>query len=241
MNRILKVGICLLSLFCLSTSAARANPPTHKAQLAPEGSTWSEAFAIPPFESDEGSLQAVEIALTSNLGGSVTSHSFEASASEVTYGVEAQVTLYAPDGSTLLVLQPQTQTVSEIKGRDDVPFDGGASAPSEQEITGTATEILRLSDPALLGLFQGDEEIQLPVTGQVRGRYSGPGNVYAEFDTHISSELTLTYITNQGSSGDGISVVEQPAPSDNAALPDETDPEPQNAIQSQIFIPIIGN
>jgi hypothetical protein len=153
---------------------------------------WVENFTLPKFDSNLGTLKAVEITVDMNLSQQVKVENTGEGNSTINSSTESVLTLILPDGQDIKV------NVSQSISRDLSAFDGmiGFSGPSGINLTKSAssgTNTYPISD--ISGFIASTPGEELLINGMLKNRPSISvfGSASFEFLTGVGAGICIFY------------------------------------------------
>lgn len=191
MRHLLVATTCLLALFI---GSVRASEIGHQATVSPSGSQWAAGMAFPKFDPADGELRAVDIHLIGTVSGLAQYEGGEQEESSAFITVNADVELRRPDGTKLALVSPASQLDATLPAFDGALDLAGPAGQSSDQLDGTMSKTIRLTDEADLRLFIGEGEIELPTEGSVRSHVKGPGNFSAVVNALASANVVVEYV-----------------------------------------------
>lgn len=250
--RIATLCTCLLCAFSLFVTDAHAEQSTYSQSYGTEDPHLDETVTIPAFDPESGTLQAVEVTLYSRLEGLVFAQSLEQTDSTVQFIFTGDIRLTDSDGTVLATVEPQTGLEEQLEANtiENSEFPSSQlllGGQLERIISGEATKVVRLIDPATLEIFQESSEVTLPLQGETRGVFNGPGNFYAAMNVAVTAEVGIHYVYEsadipaQNTTDDSQAGI---SPGGNVSDSPETQSQlndPALRMNNQIFMPVIGN
>jgi len=184
------------ALILFMVGFAQASMVTYNDDVSLQTTNWYKSMDIPKFDPLWGSLYQIDFSLTGTVEGSAKYENLDASPQTITLKLQAKVTLWRPDLTVIVVVQPLVDQPDNAAAFDNVIDFDGDSGNTFDGLTNTATESVSSTDPADFALFTGIGNITLPVWGEAMSTASGGGNLISQFTTNAGAEAKVTYYYN---------------------------------------------
>ncbi|MCA3256356.1 MAG: choice-of-anchor E domain-containing protein [Alphaproteobacteria bacterium] len=183
----------------VAAPAFAAVTPTQTLSFGPNNTNWSTTFNFDKFDTNLGTLQAINITLNGTVLGSIQ---FENLGSPGTVNTSLSATIALANGvNPIVVTLPAasfTDTATSFDGTID--FDG-TSGSTRSGISSSAANSVTLTSAPAFALFSGLGQIPLTLSAMATSSGNGGGNLLTLFNTQASGSASL-YYTYQ-SSGPG--------------------------------------
>jgi hypothetical protein len=175
-------------------SPASAAVITHSAAIPSDQTDFSTTVSVPKFDPTLGTLLSVAFTLFGEVTGDLgVENRNRSNAVAVTSRLEATLTLFRPDGTTLVVTVPN-QVFTDSLARYDRTLDfGGTSGRTHAGIDASSSNSFASSLPFDLALFTGSGSIVLPMTANGTSSYDGTSNISFQADSDANGLVTVAY------------------------------------------------
>jgi len=175
----------------IAAPAFAAVTPTQTLFFGPATTNWSTDLDFDKFDTNLGTLQAINITLNGSVLGSIQYENL-GSGGTVNTSLAATITLF--NGLNPIVVTLPSANFSDTAGAYDgiIDFDG----PSGQTRTGvssSASNNATLTTPGAFAAFSGPGQITLSMTATGASAGSGLGNLITLFNTSASGSASLYY------------------------------------------------
>ncbi len=189
---------------------------------------WATTLAFQQFDPALGSLQAVGLLLTADIGGTVAIENLQPD--PATSAVTLVGTLVEDTPSDPLFsasVQPSTSSGPENLGAYDGTIDyAGPSGAIISGLTQTDSASTLQTASADSGPFVGTGTVPISVSGQVSVTESGPANLEMLTQTTAGAQVTLNYqygtVASGGDGGAGGVIIQIVNPPDFPSVPDQS-------------------
>ncbi len=193
----LRTASALAAAAAVATIAgtAQANVPVicFSDTISLQNTNWSDSITVPKFDPSLGQLQRVIFTLSANVEGSAAFESLDAAPATVTMSLQAMVTLFRPDNTTLNVVIPTANTSDGATAFDGTMDFGGTSGKTYANLSAMDDNQTDTTAAADLALFTGAGTITLPVTAMGTSSGTGAGNLLLQFLTQAGAEVEVCY------------------------------------------------
>ena len=177
-------------------SPASAAVITYSAEIPSDQTDFSTTVGIPKFDPTLGTLTSVSFTLFGEVTGDLwVENRNRSNAVTVTSKLEATLTLYHPDNTTIVVTVPR-QVFSDTLALYDRTLDfGGTSGRTHAAIdaSSSSSSSVTSSLPFDLALFTGPGSIILPMTANGTSSYDGTSNISFQADPDANGLVTVSY------------------------------------------------
>lgn len=167
--------------------------------VAVQSTNWTETATVNKFDASLGTLTGVRFTLFGEVLGDASAESLDASASQVTLEVEAEITASAAGlPGTLGVVIPVASVVENFSAYDGTTDFGGSSGVSSMGLAADDTDVNVFNDAATLAFFTGLGTADIDLAGVGTSSGSGSGNLLTQFATSAGGTITVEYIFDDG-------------------------------------------
>ena len=156
-----------------------------------EVTNWTDSRTVPPFDTETGTLTAVDISQTATITSSVAAESLDSEPTIITATVSGEVSVSVGDHSSLSVPHVQAGQFS-AEAYDGTSDWDGPSGHNFGEHTASDSNTVTVEGSAL-DLFTGPDSVSVDATVDATSNTSGSGNVLNLIATTASVEAALTY------------------------------------------------
>lgn len=180
---------------CLPTAQAAVISFSDSVPLST--TNWTHTISVPKFDPSLGTLDSVSFHLAGHVEGSARFESLDATKTNVTMRLAADIRLRRPDKTDLVISLPVANTSDLVS-----PYDGTIdfSGPSGRSYTGLSAsdsdtaELLAPLNPIDEDNFVGaGEVVSLIVRATGASRGMGAGNLVLLFATSASADVHVSY------------------------------------------------
>jgi hypothetical protein len=155
---------------------------------------WNATLTFPKFNPSLGSLTGIDFFLQGEVAGNVRFESRDAEPTRVKTNLQAEITLFRPDNSTIVATTPVEANSDSVMAYDHLLDFGGTSGRTYLGLTASASNSVDSPPPASdLALFTGLGTIALPIAAVGTSNGSGSGNLTLWFQTQAAALGRVTY------------------------------------------------
>lgn len=177
---------------------------TQTQTVADSPTDWDTTLAFQQFDPTLGSLQAVGLSLTGDIGGTVSIENLQPDAVSNTVSILGTVAASTPGFVLSTIVEPTAASGPENLGGYDGTVDyAGPSGVVVSDLTQIATASTLQAASADPGPFVGTGTVPVTVSGQASVVESGPANLAMLSHTTAGAEVTLDYQYGTVASGGG--------------------------------------
>lgn len=174
---------------------AKADTISFSASHPMSTTNWTDALAFPKFDPSLGTLTGIHFHLQGGVEGQVEFENMDSQPATVRTFLQAEITLYRPDRSIIILTIPVHDTIDNVTAFDGVLDFGGTSGRSYLGLTASDSSSADSPPPESdIALFTGPGTIALPIHAVGTSFASGAGNLIAQFSTSASALVGVTYI-----------------------------------------------
>lgn len=178
-----------------AVGAAQAETLSFTAAKATTTTAWTDILSIGKFDTNLGTLNSITFDLVGTVSGSGRAESLDGAASSVTLALSSVLTLYRPDGSTLVVTNPVFSKGYSLSAFDGAIDFAGSSGAATGQVSSSHGESFVSSSSSDFALFSqaGGGTLSLGLGATGLSNASGAGNLISQFATSAAGNVTVTY------------------------------------------------
>ena len=160
-------------------------------KVADKTTGWSSAVGFQKFNPALGTLEAVNLTITSDVAAKQGFENLGATATSISASQSAALTLALKSGTLLSVVT--TLSGVESLARFDGSVDFAGASGSTSKLSGSDTNATGLFDQADLTAFTGSGSILLDLSATGTSSAEGPGNMMLDLAEQAGATIDLTY------------------------------------------------
>lgn len=200
---------------------------TQTQTVADSATDWNSTLGFQQFDPNIGSLRAVGLSLTGDVGGSVSIENLQPDAVTSSVSIYGVIGATTPNYAVAVAAEPTTTLESVELGAHSGAIDfAGTSGTVVSGLTQVATGSTIETIAADSGPFVGTGTVPVTVSGQAFVDESGPANLEMLSRTTAGAQVTLNYqygtIETGGDGGSGGVVTQISIPPVPPLVPDQS-------------------
>ncbi len=177
---------------------------TQTQTVADSATDWNTTLGFQQFDPNLGSLQAVGLSLTSDVGGTVSIENLQPDAVTSSVAIYGVVEATTPSYEVSIAAEPTTASGPEELGAYSGTIDfAGTSGTVVSGLTQVATASTLQTVSADPGPFVGTGTVPVTVSGQASVEEIGPANLEMLSQTTAGAQVTLEYQYGTAAPGGG--------------------------------------
>ncbi|BAZ41883.1 hypothetical protein NIES4101_78510 [Calothrix sp. NIES-4101] len=188
----IQMVIFAIATYTVSMNSAVAASLKYESSVTVQRTNYfDKSVTLPKFNPELGDLTSVKLTLIGAVQGSIELESRDASITNVTADLGAEVRLLKPDKNLLLATLPTASISKQFTAFDGIKDFGGTSGATFNNLSSQETDSTELTSG--FDLFLGLGELVLPVTAEAKSRSTGAGNLSQEFNTFAGANVEIIY------------------------------------------------